>query len=76
MLLNGKLISVVDLTGHLQKRKLENYSGRESVSLFLCRNLWFIVFVSVAIIPDAKTPNTATFMISKEDHTIGNLLRM
>ncbi|GMI63278.1 hypothetical protein ScalyP_jg8660 [Parmales sp. scaly parma] len=26
--------------------------------------------------PDAKTQNTGTFVLNKEDHTIGNLVRM
>ncbi|CAM9191185.1 unnamed protein product [Phaeothamnion confervicola] len=26
--------------------------------------------------PDTKIPNAATFVINKEDHTLGNLLRM
>mmetsp|Transcript_8945 Transcript_8945/g.7987 ORF Transcript_8945/g.7987 Transcript_8945/m.7987 type:complete len:124 (-) Transcript_8945:21-392(-) len=26
--------------------------------------------------PDSKKPNTGTFILSKEDHTIGNLLRV
>jgi DNA-directed RNA polymerase subunit L len=28
----------------------------------------------IEIIPDAKVPDSATFRINKEDHTLGNLL--
>lgn len=28
----------------------------------------------VTVIPDTKTPNTATFVVQREDHTLGNVL--
>ena len=30
----------------------------------------------VTITPDTKLPNAATFIIEREDHTLGNILRM
>jgi len=30
----------------------------------------------IALIPDEKVPNAATFRVAREDHTMGNLLRM
>jgi len=30
----------------------------------------------ITTIKDTKIPNAATFVVKKEDHTVGNLLRM
>jgi len=37
-----------------------------------------IIFIKyrLTITPDTKLPNAATFTLQKEDHTIGNMLRM
>lgn len=38
------------------------------------RERTYVIRVSIA--PETKIPNAATFVIEREDHTLGNILRM